>query len=84
MEKQGPRRYHRRPDGKEREETTPIRVRREANVSEIRDFVMQEPLFDNHEHQQGFTSLQERKDSMDYREFAGYANADIATAAGVG
>jgi len=53
-------------------------------MSEIRDFVMAEPLCDNHEHQNGFAGLDGRKDDMTYREFVGYAGADLATAGGVG
>ena len=52
-------------------------------MSEIRDFVMAEPLCDNHEHQNGFASLDARKNKLNYREFLGYAGADLATAAGV-
>lgn len=52
-------------------------------MSAIRDFVMAEPLFDNHEHQDGFTNLDDRKDKLTYREFGGYADADLATAIGV-
>ena len=53
-------------------------------MSDIRDFVMGEPLCDNHEHQGGFGILDSRKDNLDYREFVGYAGADLATAGGVG
>ena len=53
-------------------------------MSEIRDFVMAEPLCDNHEHQNGFAALDGRKDKLSYREFVGYAGADVATAGGVG
>lgn len=50
-------------------------------MSEIREFVMAEPLFDNHEHQAGFSELEGRKGELTYREFGGYADADLATAA---
>jgi len=53
-------------------------------MSEIRDFVMAEPLCDNHEHQAGFAALDGRKENLNYREFVGYAGADLATAGGVG
>jgi len=53
-------------------------------MSAIREFVMQEPLFDAHEHQHGFTALEKRRDEMDYREFCGYVGADMETARGVG
>jgi hypothetical protein len=53
-------------------------------MSEIREYVMEEPLFDNHEHQMGFSELQERKGELTYREFLGYADADVATAVGIG
>ncbi len=49
-------------------------------MSDIRDFVMAEPLFDNHEHQHGFADVDGRKDNLTYREFQGYATADVATA----
>ncbi len=51
-------------------------------MSEIREFVMREPLFDNHEHQAGFSALQGRADELTYREFVGYAGADVVTAMG--
>jgi hypothetical protein len=51
-------------------------------MSAIRDFVMAEPLFDNHEHQGGFTALESRKGELDYKEFLGYAEADVVTAGG--
>ncbi len=50
-------------------------------MSDIRDFVMAEPLFDNHEHQHGFADMDQRKGGLTYREFVGYAGADLATAA---
>jgi hypothetical protein len=50
-------------------------------MSEIRDFVFQEPLFDNHEHQGGFAGIDNRRKEICYREFAGYAGADLETAA---
>jgi predicted TIM-barrel fold metal-dependent hydrolase len=53
-------------------------------MSEIREFVMAEPLFDNHEHQAGFSDLEGRRDKLGYREFVGYAEADLATALGTG
>ena len=48
------------------------------------DSVMAEPLCDNHEHQNGFASLDGRRNKLNYREFVGYAGADLATAGGVG
>ncbi len=51
-------------------------------MSEIRDFVMAAPLFDNHEHQAGYSSLEERRETLSYREFIGYAGADLVTAMG--
>jgi len=53
-------------------------------MSEIREFVMAEPLFDNHEHQNGFSALERRRDELTYREFVGYLGSDLATALGVG
>ncbi len=53
-------------------------------MSEIREFVLQEPLFDNHEHQGGFAGIEQRADEMTYREFVGYAGADLTAARGVG
>jgi hypothetical protein len=50
-------------------------------VSEIREFVLQEPLFDNHEHQGGFSGIENRRDEINYREFLGYSGADLETAA---
>ncbi len=49
-------------------------------MSAIRDFVVQEPLFDNHEHQRGFGDIERRGEELTYREFVGYADADLATA----
>lgn len=51
-------------------------------MGEVRDFVMDEPLSDNHEHQNGFSSLEQRRRELTYREFTGYAGADLTTAAG--
>jgi uncharacterized protein len=49
-------------------------------MGEIRDFVMAEPLFDNHEHQNGFGAIERARETLDYTAFLGYAHADIATA----
>jgi len=51
-------------------------------MSDIRDFVMAEPLVDNHEHQGGFGAIEARTSKLNYQEFVGYAGADMATAAG--
>jgi hypothetical protein len=51
-------------------------------LSAIRDFVMAEPLFDMHEHQNGFTRLGAAVPKLDFRVFLGYADADLVTAAG--
>jgi hypothetical protein len=51
-------------------------------VSTIAEAVAAEPLFDCHEHQHGFSDLERRAGELDYREFVGYAEADVATALG--
>ncbi len=51
-------------------------------MSSIREYVAAEPLFDNHEHQGGFAALEGRKGELAFREFVGYANADVATSMG--
>ncbi len=48
-------------------------------MSEIREFVLSESLFDTHEHQEGYN--QDWKSKI-YEEFIAYATADIATAGG--
>lgn len=53
-------------------------------MSEIRDYVMAEPLFDNHEHQHGFSGIEDCADEATYRLLTGYADADLVTAAGPG
>lgn len=53
-------------------------------MSEIRDYVMAEALFDNHEHQHGFSGVESCAEEATYRLLAGYADADLATAAGPG
>ena len=50
-------------------------------MSEIRDAVQAEPLFDCHEHQRGFTATENAKGDVDYQAFLGYAMADMNTAA---
>jgi uncharacterized protein len=54
----------------------------ENPMSEIGDIVMAEPLFDCHEHQHGFTSVESDKGNLDYTVFLGYAASDMCTAAG--
>lgn len=49
-------------------------------MGEVTDFVLQEPLFDNHEHQGGFSGIDNRRDEINYREFLGYAGADVEAA----
>ncbi len=51
-------------------------------MSAIREFVQAEPLFDNHEHQNGFSAIEGQKKDLDFRAFGGYLTADLATAAG--
>jgi len=46
-------------------------------MSEIRDFIFSEPLFDTHDHQRGYD---QQWDSKRFDEFLGYARADLATA----
>jgi len=51
----------------------------EKSISEIRSFVMNEPLFDSHDHQGGYN---QEWDQKNYEEFIGYARADMETAIG--
>jgi len=51
-------------------------------MSDIRNFVENEPIFETHNHQPGFNWHD--WDRIDYREFTGYAHADIAVASGPG
>ena len=43
-------------------------------MSDMSEFVMSQPLFDNHERQAGFSDLEGRRDKLGYREFVGYAD----------
>lgn len=51
-------------------------------MSDIRQFVINEPLFDMHEHQNGYSMVEGAKGKLDYQAFLGYAGNDLATAAG--
>ena len=46
-------------------------------MSEIRDFIFNEPLFDTHDHQRGYS---QEWDKSCFDEFLGYASNDLATA----
>lgn len=47
----------------------------------IRDFVFEQPLFDDHEHLMPVPELE--RDADTYRSFVGYAGADLEVAAGI-
>ena len=53
-------------------------------MSEIREFVLNEPLFETHEHLQDFKTFDanriERPEDRDYRDFFGYLLSDLTTA----
>ena len=51
----------------------------DRSISEIRSFVLNEPLFDSHDHQGGYD---QEWDQKSYEEFIGYARADMTTAIG--
>jgi hypothetical protein len=51
----------------------------EDNVSEIRDFIFDEPFFDTHDHQEGFDQEWNKKC---FSDFLGYAYDDLVTASG--
>jgi len=50
--------------------------------SEIRDFVMNHPLFSHHDHHCPFKTFEENRLDYDAASLLGYAHADIDTAAG--
>ncbi len=49
-------------------------------MSDIREYVMAQPLFDTHEHQEGFSAIERRKQNLDYREICGYLSSDLRSA----
>jgi len=51
-------------------------------MTAIRDIVLAEPLFDCHEHQRGYTAIEAERETLTYRAFVGYAEADVVTASG--
>jgi len=50
--------------------------------SEIQDYVMAHPLFDHHDHHVAFREFDQNRAGYDALSLLGYADADIATAAG--
>jgi len=51
-------------------------------MSDIRAYVMQHELFNHHDHQQGYTEIEQGRDGYDFTSLFGYADADLACAAG--
>ena len=49
-------------------------------MSDILGHVMAQPLFDTHEHQEGFGAIERNKGKLDYREICGYLSHDLVTA----
>ncbi len=52
-------------------------------MSAIREFVMNHPLFDHHDHHSNFYEFDANRESYDFQSLLGYANADLVTAEGV-
>jgi len=50
-------------------------------MTDIREFVMSEPLFETHNHQRGFS--EHDWETKTWRELLGYADADVHVAAGM-
>jgi len=50
--------------------------------SQIRDFVMGQPLFSHHDHHQSFEAFEAAREKHGFGSLMGYANADLTTAAG--
>ncbi len=53
-------------------------------MSDIRAYVMAQPLFDTHEHQEGFDAIERGKGSLDFRALCGFLSDDLRTAGGRG
>ncbi len=53
-------------------------------MSDIREFVMEQPLFCHHDHHQSFQDFDAGRDAYDHKSLLGYATADLVTAAGPG
>lgn len=51
-------------------------------VSDIREFVMQHPLFCHHDHHRDFKDFDREREEYDYRSMLGYAGADFSVTAG--
>lgn len=51
--------------------------------SEVRNFVMNHPLFSHHDHHCDFKEFDKNRSGYNAKSMMGYANADIQTAAGV-
>jgi predicted TIM-barrel fold metal-dependent hydrolase len=49
---------------------------------DIRDFVLNQPLFCNHDHHVNFKDFEKGRDGYDYRSLLEYAQSDLVTAAG--
>ncbi len=52
-------------------------------MSAIHEFILNEPLFDTHEHLAGIRDTAARGDKLTYREFTGFADSDLRTAHGL-
>lgn len=53
-------------------------------MSDIRAFVMEQPLFCHHDHHHSFPDFDAGRDGYDHKSLLGYATADLTTAAGPG
>ena len=53
-------------------------------MSELRELILAEPIFDTHEHQIGFVKLDEQLSQLDRRALCGYLPHDLQLARGVG
>jgi len=51
-------------------------------MSTIREFVMNHPLFDHHDHHRSFEEFDADRESYDWQSLLGYATADLVTAEG--
>jgi len=51
-------------------------------MSAIREFVMNHPLFDHHDHHNCFEEFEANREGYDYQSLLGYAVADLVTAEG--
>jgi uncharacterized protein len=53
-------------------------------MSDIRKHVLAQPLFDTHEHQEGFGAIERGKERLDYRALCGFVSDDLRTAGAKG